>query len=171
MTKLVECVPNFSEGRNVKIIENIVDEVRKIEGVKLLDYSSDKDHNRSVVTFLGEPDKVESAAFNLIRKAAELIDMRKHKGAHPRMGATDVVPFIPIKDVSTEECVEISRKLGEKVGTELAIPVYLYEDAASCLERRNLADIRKGQYEGFFEKIKKPEWKPWAQASEESALL
>ena len=160
MTKLVECVPNFSEGRNVKIIENIVDEVRKIEGVKLLDYSSDKDHNRSVVTFLGEPDKVESAAFNLIRKAAELIDMRKHKGAHPRMGATDVVPFIPIKDVSTEECVEISRKLGEKVGTELAIPVYLYEDAASCLERRNLADIRKGQYEGFFEKIKKPEWKP-----------
>ncbi|HBC97510.1 MAG TPA: glutamate formimidoyltransferase [Clostridium sp.] len=160
MTKLVECVPNFSEGRNVKIIENIVDEVRKIEGVKLLDYSSDKDHNRSVVTFLGEPDKVESAAFNLIRKAAELIDMRKHKGAHPRMGATDVVPFIPIKDVSTEECVEISRKLGEKVGTELAIPVYLYEDAASCPERRNLADIRKGQYEGFFEKIKKPEWKP-----------
>ena len=160
MTKLMECVPNFSEGRNVKIIENIVDEVRKIEGVKLLDYSSDKDHNRSVVTFLGEPDKVESAAFNLIRKAAELIDMRKHKGAHPRMGATDVVPFIPIKDVSTEECVEISRKLGEKVGTELAIPVYLYEDAASCPERRNLADIRKGQYEGFFEKIKKPEWKP-----------
>ncbi|MHC6179895.1 glutamate formimidoyltransferase [Clostridium sp. JNZ X4-2] len=160
MSKLVECVPNFSEGRNVKIIESIVDEVRKVEGVKLLDYSSDKDHNRSVVTFLGSPDKVEEAAFKLIKKASQLIDMRNHKGAHPRMGATDVVPFIPIKDVTTEECVEISKKLGKKVGEELEIPVYLYEDAASCEERKNLAHIRKGQYEGFFEKIKQPEWKP-----------
>ncbi|MCC9295846.1 glutamate formimidoyltransferase [Clostridium sp. WLY-B-L2] len=160
MSKLVECVPNFSEGRNVEIIESIVDEVRKVEGVKLLDYSSDKDHNRSVVTFLGVPDEVEKAAFNLIRRAAELIDMRKHRGAHPRMGATDVVPFIPIKDVTTEECVEISQRLGKKVGDELRIPVYLYEDAASCAERKNLANIRKGQYEGFFEKIKQPEWKP-----------
>lgn len=160
MSKLVECVPNFSEGRNVEIIESIVDEVRKVEGVKLLDYSSDKDHNRSVVTFLGAPDEVEKAAFNLIKRAAELIDMRKHRGAHPRMGATDVVPFIPIKDVTTEECVEISQRLGKKVGDELRIPVYLYEDAASCAERKNLANIRKGQYEGFFEKIKQPEWKP-----------
>lgn len=160
MSKLVECVPNFSEGRNKEIIESIVDEVRKTEGVKLLDYSSDKDHNRSVVTFLGGPEEVEEAAFKLIKKAAELIDMRNHQGAHPRMGATDVVPFIPIKDVTTEECVEISKKLGKRVGEELKIPVYLYEDAATSEERRNLAAIRKGQYEGFFEKIKQPEWKP-----------
>lgn len=160
VSKLVECVPNFSEGRNKEVIESIVDEVRKTEGVKLLDYSSDKDHNRSVVTFLGAPEKVQEAAFKSIKKAAELIDMRNHKGAHPRMGATDVVPFIPIKDVTTEECVEISKKLGKKVGEELKIPVYLYEDAATSEERRNLAAIRKGQYEGFFEKIKQPEWKP-----------
>ena len=150
MARIVECVPNFSEGRNKEVIESIVDEVRKTEGVKLLDYSSDKDHNRSVVTFLGGPEEVEEAAFKLIKKAAELIDMRNHQGAHPRMGATDVVPFIPIKDVTTEECVEISKKLGKRVGEELKIPVYLYEDAATSEERRNLAAIRKGQYEGFF---------------------
>jgi glutamate formiminotransferase len=160
MAKLVECVPNFSEGRDKEIIEKIVDEVRKTEGVRLLDYCSDKDHNRSVVTFIGGPEEVKEAAFRLIKKASELIDMSKHSGAHPRMGATDVVPFIPIKDITTEECVQIAKKLGEKVGNELKIPVYLYEDAATAPERQNLANVRKGQYEGFFEKIKKPEWKP-----------
>ncbi|MGV8981905.1 glutamate formimidoyltransferase [Clostridium sp.] len=160
MGKLVECVPNFSEGRNKEIIESILDEVRKAENVKLLDYSSDKDHNRTVVTFVGAPEDAKKAAFQLIKRASELIDMRHHKGAHPRMGATDVVPFIPIQDMTTQECVELAKELGKKVGEELNIPVYLYEDAASCEERRNLAKIRKGQYEGFFEKIKLPEWKP-----------
>lgn len=160
MAKIVECVPNFSEGRNKEIIEKIVDEVRRTEGVKLLDYCSDKDHNRSVVTFIGGPEETKEAAFRLIKKASELIDMSKHSGAHPRMGATDVVPFIPIKDITTEECVQMAKDLGKKVGEELNIPVYLYEDAASCPERQNLANIRKGQYEGFFEKIKQPEWKP-----------
>lgn len=160
MAKLVECVPNFSEGRDKETIEKIVDEVRKTEGVKLLDYCSDKDHNRSVVTMIGGPKEVKEAAFKLIKKASELIDMSKHEGAHPRMGATDVVPFIPIKDITTEECVELAKELGKRVGEELNIPVYLYEDAATAPERQNLANIRKGQYEGFFEKIKQPEWKP-----------
>lgn len=160
MAKLVECVPNFSEGRNKEIIENIIDEVRRTEGVKLLDYSSDKDHNRTVVTFVGSPEETKEAAYKLIKRASELIDMSKHQGAHPRMGATDVVPFIPIKDITTEECVQMAKDLGEKVGQELNIPVYLYEDAASSPERQNLANIRRGQYEGFFEKIKQPEWKP-----------
>lgn len=160
MAKLVECVPNFSEGRNKEIIETIIDEVRRTEGVKLLDYSSDKDHNRTVVTFVGSPEETREAAYKLIKRASELIDMSKHQGAHPRMGATDVVPFIPIKDITTEECVQMARDLGKKVGEELNIPVYLYEDAASSPERQNLANIRKGQYEGFFEKIKEPEWKP-----------
>lgn len=160
MAKLVECVPNFSEGRDKEIIEKIVDEVRKTEGVKLLDYCSDKDHNRSVVTLIGGPEEAKEAAFKLIKKASELIDMSKHSGAHPRMGATDVVPFIPIKDITTEECAQMAKELGKRVGEELNIPVYLYEDAASCPERQNLANVRKGQYEGFFEKIKQPEWKP-----------
>lgn len=160
MAKLVECVPNISEGIDKVIIEKIVDEVRKTEGVKLLDYCSDKDHNRSVITFMGGPEEVKEAAFRLIKKASELIDMSKHSGAHPRMGATDVVPFIPIKDITTEECVQMAKDLGKRVGEELNIPIYLYEDAASCPERQNLANVRKGQYEGFFEKIKQPEWKP-----------
>ncbi|MCB2308615.1 glutamate formimidoyltransferase [Clostridium estertheticum] len=160
MAKLVECVPNFSEGRNKQIIESIVDEVRNAENVKLLDYSSDKDHNRTVVTFVAAPEDAKKAAFQLIKRASELIDMRTQKGAHPRMGATDVVPFIPIQDVTTQECVFMAKELGKKVGEELNIPVYLYEDAATCTARTNLANIRKGQYEGFFEKIKLPEWKP-----------
>ncbi|MBZ9609721.1 glutamate formimidoyltransferase [Clostridium estertheticum] len=160
MLKLVECVPNFSEGRNKQIIESIVDEIRNTENVKLLDYSSDKDHNRTVVTFVASPEDAKKAAFKLVKRASELIDMRTQEGAHPRMGATDVVPFIPIQDITTEECVEMAKELGKKVGEELNIPVYLYEDAATCEARRNLAKIRKGQYEGFFEKIKLPEWKP-----------
>lgn len=160
MAKLIECVPNFSEGRDKEVIEAIVDEVRKTEGVKLLDYSSDADHNRTVVTMVGNPAGVERAAFNLAAKAAELIDMTVHHGEHPRMGATDVVPFIPISDVTMDECIEIAKRVGKRMGEELNIPVYLYEDAASTPDRKNLADVRKGQYEGFFEKITKPEWKP-----------
>lgn len=160
MAKLIECVPNFSEGRNKEIIESIVDEVRKVEGVKLLDYSWDNDHNRTVVTMVGGPEGVKTAAFNLVKRASELIDMTAHTGGHPRMGATDVVPFIPISDVTMEECVDIAREVGKKIGEELSIPVYFYEDAATRPERKNLADVRKGQYEGFFEKIKDPDWKP-----------
>ncbi len=160
MSKLIECVPNFSEGRNKPVIEKIVDEVRKTEGVKLLDYSSDEDHNRTVVTMVGSPEGIELAAFNLAKRASELIDMSIHQGGHPRMGATDVVPFIPISDVIMEECIEIAKRVGKRIGEELNIPVYLYEDAASTVNRKNLAEVRKGQYEGFFDKIKKDEWKP-----------
>lgn len=160
MSRIVECVPNFSEGRNKQVIELIVDEVRKVDGVKLLDYSPDADHNRTVVTFVGSPDGVKAAAFNLAKKAAELIDMAVHHGGHPRMGATDVVPFIPVSDVTMEECISLAKEVAMRMGDELGIPVYLYEEAASRPERKNLADIRKGQYEGFFEKIKDEEWKP-----------
>jgi len=160
MAKIVECVPNFSEGRDMVIIEKIVDEVRKVEGVKLLDYSSDADHNRTVVTLVGSPEAAAEAAFNLAKKAAELIDMTKHQGGHPRMGATDVVPFIPVRDMTNEETIEIAKGVAKRIGEELNIPVYLYEDAASVPGRKNLADVRKGQYEGFFEKIKNPEWAP-----------
>ena len=160
MARIVECVPNFSEGRNKEVIETIVDEVRKVEGVKLLDYSPDEDHNRTVVTFVGNPESIKEAAFNLVKKASELIDMRVHKGGHPRMGATDVIPFIPVSDVSMEEAVEISKVVAKRIGEELGIPVYLYEDAASAEYRKNLAEVRKGQYEGFFEKIKDPKWEP-----------
>lgn len=160
MSKLVECVPNFSEGRDKTIIEKIVDEVRHTEGVKLLDYSSDADHNRTVVTFVGAPEAAGEAAFRLAKRAAELIDMAKHTGGHPRMGATDVVPFIPVREMGTDEAVELARSVARKIGEELNIPVYLYEDAAEKPTRKNLADVRKGQYEGFFEKILQPEWAP-----------
>ena len=159
MRKLVECVPNFSEGRNKDIVEKIIDEARKIEGLKILDYSSDKDHNRTVLTMIGSPEQVKEAAIKTAKKAAELIDMSVHEGAHPRMGATDVIPFIPVSDVTIEECVEIAKEVGAEIGS-WGIPVYLYEDAATSPDRRNLADIRKGQYEAFFEKIKDPKWKP-----------
>lgn len=160
MARIVECVPNFSEGRNKEVIEAIVDEVRKVNGVKLLDYSPDEDHNRTVVTFVGDPENVKIAAFNLAKKASELIDMRVHKGGHPRMGATDVMPFIPVSDVAMADCIEIAREVGKRIGEELGIPVYLYEDAASADYRKNLADVRRGQYEGFFDKIRQQEWKP-----------
>lgn len=159
MAKLVECVPNFSEGRNKEVVEKIVDEVRKINGVKLLDYSSDEDHNRSVITMIGAPEKIKEAVLNASKVAIELIDMSKHQGAHPRMGAVDVVPFTPVSDITMEECIELAKEVGEEFG-KLNIPVYLYEDAATKAERKNLADIRKGQYEGFFEKIKEENWKP-----------
>ena len=160
MARILQCVPNFSEGRNKEVIEAIVDEVRKVDEVKLLDYSSDKDHNRTVVTFIGEPEKVLEAVFNACKKASELIDMTKHIGEHPRMGATDVIPLIPISDITEEDTVEMSKKLGKRIGEELNIPVYLYEKSASASHRENLAKVRKGQYEGMAEKLKEEEWAP-----------
>ncbi|CCQ94366.1 Glutamate formiminotransferase [[Clostridium] ultunense Esp] len=160
MARLVQCVPNFSEGRNKEIVEKIVEEIRIIDEVKLLDYSMDKDHNRSVVTFIGEPEKVIEAAFNATKTAAELIDMKTHRGGHPRMGATDVIPLIPISDITMEECIEYSIQLGKRIGEELGISVFLYEKSAKSKERENLADIRRGQYEGMAEKLKKEEWQP-----------
>lgn len=148
-SKLVECVPNFSEGRRPEVVEQIVDAVRAVRDVVLLDYSSDDDHNRSVLTFVGTPEGVEEAAFAAIKKAAELIDLDEHEGEHPRIGATDVVPFIPIAGVTMEECVAIANRLGKRVGEELSIPVYLYEQAATRPERENLANLRKGEFEGL----------------------
>jgi Glutamate formiminotransferase len=139
MSKLIECVPNFSEGRDKEKLEKILDEIRATEGVKLLDYSMDKDHNRSVVTFIGEPEKVIEAAFRAAKKASELIDMRTHKGEHPRMGATDVIPLIPISDVTMDECIELSKKLAERIGNELSIPVYLYEKISICSSQRKFS--------------------------------
>lgn len=159
MRKLMECVPNFSEGRDEALVEQIIDEVRKIEGITILDCSSDKDHNRTVLTMIGSPEQVKEAAINSAKKAAELIDMSKHEGAHPRMGATDVIPFTPVASVTIEECVNIAKEVGAEIGS-WGIPVYLYEDAATKPDRINLASVRKGQYEGFFEKIKEDEWKP-----------
>ncbi|UCH90229.1 MAG: glutamate formimidoyltransferase, partial [Thermoplasmata archaeon] len=165
MQKIIECVPNFSEGRRKKIVEEIIAEIESVEAVKLLDYEMDADHNRAVVTFIGGPEAVSEAAFLAISKASELIDMEVHKGGHPRIGAADVVPFIPIKNITTEECVELASELGKKVGFELEIPVYLYEDAARTESRRNLADVRAGQYEGLKEAIsadpaRKPDFGP-----------
>ena len=160
MLKLVECVPNFSEGRDMATIDQITSEIRATEGVKLLDVDPGKDTNRTVVTFIGTPDAVVDAAFKAIAKAAEVIDMSKHQGAHARMGATDVCPFVPVSGVTMEDCAELARKLGRRVGEELKIPVYLYEEAASRPERKNLANVRAGEYEGLPEKLKDPEWKP-----------
>jgi len=160
MKKIIESVPNFSEGRNLEIIETIVNSFRGKEGVKLLDYQRDKDHNRLVVTVVGEPDPLKIALIEALGSAIEVIDMRKHKGQHPRMGAIDVVPFIPVKNVSMTEAVDFSRKVAEVVSAKYNLPVFLYEESAIRPERRNLADIRKGQFEAMAEKIKQPEWKP-----------
>ncbi len=157
---LIECVPNFSEGRDLAVIQQITDQLQTVEGVRLLDVDPGKATNRTVVTFVGTPDAVIEAAFLAIKKAAELIDMSKHTGEHPRMGATDVCPLIPIADISMEETAEYARKLGERVGRELAIPVYLYEAAQANPARKNLSLIRAGEYEGFFKKIKTADWKP-----------
>jgi len=160
MNKLIECVPNFSEGRDMSIIKQITDAIESVDGVNLLDVDPGAATNRTVVTFVGHPDAVIKGAFEGIKKAAELIDMSKHKGEHPRFGATDVCPLVPISGIEMEEVVEYAKKLGERVGNELDIPVYLYESAASKPERKNLATVRAGEYEGIEEKIKKPEWKP-----------
>ena len=160
MQKLIECVPNFSEGRDQNVIRQITDAIEPVEGVSLLDVDPGASTNRTVVTFVGNLDAAVEAAFRAIKKAAELIDMRKHKGAHPRMGATDVCPFIPVSNVSWEEAIECAKRLGKRVDEELKIPVYLYERAARNKSRANLAVIRAGEYEGFSEKIKQPDWKP-----------
>jgi glutamate formiminotransferase / formiminotetrahydrofolate cyclodeaminase len=160
MKKLIECVPNFSEGRDQNVIRQVTDAIESVDGVSLLDVDPGASTNRTVVTFVGDPDTAVEAAFCAIKKAAELIDMRKHKGAHPRMGATDVCPFIPVSNVSWEEAIDCANGLGKRVGEELKIPVYLYEKAAKNKSRSNLSIIRAGEYEGFFEKIKQPEWKP-----------
>src|ERR1700719_4602301 len=160
MQKLIECVPNFSEGRDEDVIQQITDAIKSTEGVSLLNVDPGATTNRTVVTFVGSPDAAVEGAFRGIRKAAELIDMRKHKGAHPRMGATDVCPFIPVSNVTWEEATACAKKLGQRVGSELKIPVYLYEKAAADRSRSNLSIIRAGEYEGFFEKIKEPKWKP-----------
>ena len=154
MQKLIECVPNFSEGRDANIIRQITAAIESVEGVSLLDVDPGASTNRTVVTFVGGPEASVEAAFRGIQKAAELIDMRKHKGAHPRMGATDVCPFVPVSDVSWEEAIACAKQLGKRVAEELNIPVYLYEKAAKDPARANLAVIRAGEYEGFFEKIK-----------------
>ncbi len=160
MNKIMECVPNFSEGCDKRKIEKIVDCFRGKENVKLLDYSSDEDHNRSVVTVVGEPEALKSAVIEAIGKAIELIDMTRHKGQHPRMGAVDVVPFIPIKNVTTEDAVALSKEVAGEVGERYNLPVFLYEKSASEPHRENLAAIRKGEFEGMAEKIKQPEWRP-----------
>lgn len=158
--QLIECVPNFSEGNDLGIIKQITDEIEKVTGVRLLNVDPGKATNRTVVTFVGRPDAVVEAAYQAIKKAGELIDMSKHKGEHPRMGATDVCPLIPISNISMEETAGYSQQLAKKVGEELQIPVFLYEAAQPNKERSNLSVIRAGEYEGFFKKIKQPEWKP-----------
>jgi len=160
MQKLIECVPNFSEGRDQNVIREITDAIKSVDGVSLLDVDPGASTNRTVVTFVGRPDAAVEAAFRGIKKAAGLIDMRKHKGAHPRMGATDVCPFIPVSNVNWEEAIDCANRLAKRVGDELKIPTYLYERAAKNKSRSNLSVIRVGEYEGFFEKIRQPEWKP-----------
>lgn len=160
MKKIVECVPNFSEGRDLKKIEKIVEPFRVKDGVKLLDYQNDEDHNRAVVTVVGAPEPLKEAIIEAMGVAIDVIDMRQHQGQHPRMGAIDVVPFIPVKNVSPQEAVDISKDVAGKVADKYNLPVFLYEKSAAGAQRQNLATIRKGQFEGMAEKIKQPEWKP-----------
>lgn len=160
MAKLVECIPNFSEGRNIAIINELSDAVKTTPGVMLMECGSDASHNRTVITFVGSPEGVMEAAFKCSKIAVEKIDLTKHKGEHPRMGAVDVIPFVPLRDVTVAECIEMSMQLGQKLWDELKLPVFLYEDSASSPARKKLASLRKGQFEGMSEKIKKPEFAP-----------
>ena len=160
MAKLMECIPNISEGRRMELVEEFADIVRAVPGVTLIDYSSDASHNRSVFTFLGDPDQVMEAAFRFAKHAVEKIDLRVHEGEHPRMGAVDVIPFVPIRDMDMAECVERSKVLGERIAKELDLPVFLYEESASAPHRKNLAAIRKGQFEGMAEKVLEDQWHP-----------
>ena len=160
MKPIVECVPNFSEGRDMKTINAIADSIRAVAGVKLLSVEPDKDYNRCVVTFIGEPEPVKEAAFQATKTASHLIDMHRHTGEHPRMGATDVVPFVPVSGVTMADCVRLANEFGKRAAEELNIPIYLYEEAARTPDRRNLAAIRKGEYEGLPAKIKEPQWAP-----------
>ena len=157
--KILMCIPNISEGRNREVVEQVAAEIRAVTGVKLLDYSSDADHNRSVLTYLGESEPVLAATQAMALKALELIDMTRHQGAHPRLGVVDVVPFVPLQGIETAEAVELARRFGRFLG-EQGVPVYYYEDAATRPERVNLADIRRGQYEGLPDKLKDPAWTP-----------
>ena len=158
--QLIECVPNFSEGNDMAIIKQITDVIESVEGVKLLDVDPGKATNRTVVTFVGEPEPVIEAAFQAIKKASELIDMSKHHGEHPRMGATDVCPLVPVSNISMEETAKYAHKLGERAGSELDIPFYMYESAATKKDRKNLATVRAGEYEGLSKKLSQPSWKP-----------
>lgn len=160
LKQIIQCVPNFSEGRNLENIEKIVSHFRAKQGVKLLDYSNDEDHNRLVVTLVGEPQPLADAVVEAIGTAISLIDLNNHKGQHPRMGAVDVVPFIPIKNVTMDEAIELSKSVGARVAELYNLPVFLYEKSASASHRENLAAVRKGEFEGMAEKIKLPEWKP-----------
>ena len=160
MAKLMECIPNISEGRRPELVNEFADIVRAVPGVTLIDYSSDASHNRSVFTFLGDPDQVMEAAFRFAKHAVEKIDLRVHEGEHPRMGAVDVIPFVPIRDMDMAECVERSKVLGERIAKELDLPVFLYEESASAPHRKNLAAIRKGQFEGMAEKVLEDQWHP-----------
>jgi len=160
MTKIVECIPNFSVGSDTAVIEGLADIVRNAPGCTLLDYSSDASHNRSVFTLVGDVDGIKTCCVALAKYAAANIDMTKHVGEHPRMGAVDVMPFVPVKNVTMAECVEISKEIGAKIADEAGIPVFLYEDSASAENRRNLATVRKGQFEGMAEKMAQPAWKP-----------
>ena len=160
MAKIIESIPNISEGRNKEVIEACVDQIRNTPGCTLLDYSSDETHNRSVITYMGSPEACEEASVKLAKKAVELIDLTKHEGGHPRMGCVDVMPFVPLKDVTVEECVELSKKVGERIAAEADLPVFLYEDSATAKHRKNLAKIRKGQFEGMAEKVLEEKWCP-----------
>ncbi|MDO4722383.1 glutamate formimidoyltransferase [Porphyromonas circumdentaria] len=160
LTKIVECVPNFSEGRDKQKIEKIVNPFRTRSGVKLLNYSNDEDHNRLVVTVVGEPEPLKEALLEAIGVAVEVIDMTRHSGQHPRMGAVDVVPFIPIRNMEMEETIELSREVAQIIGEKYGIPVFLYEKSATAPHRENLAKIRKGEFEGMAEKVHEAEWKP-----------
>lgn len=160
MDKIIECVPNFSEGRDLVKVEKIADCFRAKQDVKLLNYSSDKDHNRMVITAIGEPQALKKAIIESIGKAIELIDLNQHTGQHPRMGAADVVPFIPIRNVTMDEAITLAKEVAKEVSDKFNLPVYLYEKAASSPQRENLATVRKGGFEGLSEKLKQPEWKP-----------
>ena len=160
MKQIIECVPNFSEGRDKEKMEKILDCFRGKEGVKLLDYSNDVNHNRMVVTLVGEYNPLKEAILESVGKAVELIDLNKHEGQHPRMGAVDVIPFIPIRNTSMEECIELSKEVGEEIAKRYDFPVFLYEKSASAPHRENLASVRKGEFEGMADKIHQPEWQP-----------
>ena len=160
MAKIIESIPNISEGRNKEVIEACVDQIRETEGCLLLDYSSDESHNRTVITYMGSPEACEEASVKLAKKAVELIDLTKHEGEHPRMGCVDVMPFVPIKDATMDDCIELSKKVGKHIAEEADLPVFLYEKSASAPHRENLAKVRKGQFEGMAEKVQQEEWEP-----------
>ncbi|HLQ73641.1 MAG TPA: glutamate formimidoyltransferase [Bacillota bacterium] len=160
MTQLVQCIPNFSEGRNIEVINRLKQIAEEARGVTVLDVTSDEDHNRMSIAMLGAPDKIAEVAFSLVKYATKHINMQEHSGAHPRMGATDVVPFVPVKNISMEACIQLSKTFAERVSEELNVPTFLYEHSASSAERKNLSHIRHGQFEKMADKIKKDEWKP-----------